>query len=41
VLEIGSTQGAEVARVLREAFDDVEVLQDLAGRDRVVRGRLR
>ena len=41
VLEIGSTQGAEVAELLREAFDDVEVLQDLAGRDRVVRGRLR
>jgi release factor glutamine methyltransferase len=41
VLEIGSTQGAEVAGLLREAFDDVEVLQDLAGRDRVVRGRLR
>ena len=41
VLEIGSTQGAEVAELLREAFHDVEVLQDLAGRDRVVRGRLR
>ena len=41
VLEIGSTQGAEVAEILRERFDDVEVLRDLAGRDRVVRGRLR
>jgi release factor glutamine methyltransferase len=41
VLEIGSTQGAEVAELLRGAFDGVEVLQDLAGRDRVVRGRLR
>jgi len=41
VLEIGSRQGLEVAELLREAFDDVEVLQDLAGRDRVVRGRLR
>jgi release factor glutamine methyltransferase len=41
VLEIGSTQGPEVAELLRGAFDDVEVLQDLGGRDRVVRGRLR
>jgi release factor glutamine methyltransferase len=41
VLEIGSTQGAEVAEILRQRFDDVEVLHDLAGRDRVVRGRLR
>jgi release factor glutamine methyltransferase len=41
VLEIGATQGAEVTAILGEAFDDVEVLSDLGGRDRVVRGRLR
>ena len=41
VAEIGSTQGNEVAELLRARFDDVEILPDLAGRDRVVRGRLR
>jgi len=40
VMEIGETQGDE-ARVLLEGagFDEIEVLPDLAGRDRVVRGR--
>ncbi|MFL5736392.1 MAG: peptide chain release factor N(5)-glutamine methyltransferase [Actinomycetota bacterium] len=41
VMEIGATQGGEVAALLRDAFIDVAVLPDLAGRDRVVRGRLR
>jgi release factor glutamine methyltransferase len=41
VLEIGASQGSEVAALLREDFEQVEVLRDLAGRDRVVRGRLR
>jgi release factor glutamine methyltransferase len=41
VMEIGAVQGAEVARLLADRFDDVEVLPDLAGRDRVVRGRAR
>jgi release factor glutamine methyltransferase len=41
VLEVGATQGAEVAELLRERFDDVDVLRDLAGRDRILRGRLR
>ena len=41
VAEIGAAQGPEVARTFDERFDDVEVLPDLAGRDRVVRGRLR
>jgi release factor glutamine methyltransferase len=41
VVEIGATQGEEVATLLRDAFEDVAVLPDLAGRDRVVRGRLR
>jgi release factor glutamine methyltransferase len=40
-MEIGAAQGTNVARLLRPAFEEVEVLPDLAGRDRVVRGRLR
>jgi release factor glutamine methyltransferase len=40
VVEIGAAQG-QVARTLLEGrFRDVEVLPDMAGRDRVVRGRL-
>ena len=39
LLEIGETQAAEVAGMLAEAgYTDVRVSQDLAGRDRVVRG---
>jgi release factor glutamine methyltransferase len=41
VLEIGASQGGEVAALLARRFDLVEVLPDLAGRDRVVRGRFR
>jgi release factor glutamine methyltransferase len=42
VMEIGASQGEEVAGLLRRGkFEDVEVLPDLTGRDRVVRGRLR
>ncbi len=41
VLEIGETQGAEVAGLLGDRFQPVEVLPDQRGRDRVVRGRLR
>src|SRR5205085_5638348 len=41
VAELGSTHDSEVAERLRARFDDVEILPDLAGRDRVVRGRLR
>ena len=37
LLEIGPTQGADVARILRAAgFETVEILPDLDGRDRVV-----
>jgi release factor glutamine methyltransferase len=39
VVEIGAAQGDEVRRIISERFDDVELLPDLAGRDRVVRGR--
>jgi release factor glutamine methyltransferase len=40
VMEVGSTQGDEVAGVLRRAgYIGVEVLPDLTGRDRVVVGR--
>lgn len=41
VVEIGAGQGKEVRDLLTPAFEEVEVLPDLAGRDRVVRGRLR
>ena len=41
VLVIGASQGQEVAALLAESFDPVEVLPDLAGRDRVVRGWFR
>jgi release factor glutamine methyltransferase len=38
VVEIGAARGDEVRGLMGERFDDVEVLPDLAGRDRVVRG---
>jgi release factor glutamine methyltransferase len=38
VVEIGATQGAEVKRMFELRLSRVEVLADLAGRDRVVRG---
>jgi release factor glutamine methyltransferase len=40
VVEVGAAQGSEVRDLLTARFDRVEVLPDLAGRDRVVRGRL-
>jgi release factor glutamine methyltransferase len=40
VLEIGASQGAAVSRLLDDAgFDQVEILPDAAGRDRVAVGR--
>jgi release factor glutamine methyltransferase len=39
VVEIGSDQGQEVEALFGEHLVEVEVLPDLAGRDRVVRGR--
>jgi len=41
VVEIGTAQGNELRRTFAERFEGVEVLPDLAGRDRVVRARLR
>jgi release factor glutamine methyltransferase len=41
VVEIGAAQGEEVAGLLGDRFEAVEVLPDLAGRDRVTRGRFR
>ena len=39
LLETGETQGEEVARILRDSgYGGVEVLRDLAGRDRFARG---
>jgi release factor glutamine methyltransferase len=40
LVEIGRTQGAEVARIFAEAgLQAVELRQDLDGRDRVVMAR--
>ncbi len=39
VVEIGADQGQQVQALLGQGLVDVEVLPDLAGRDRVVRGR--
>jgi release factor glutamine methyltransferase len=39
VVEIGASQGMDVAAQLERRLSDVETLPDLAGRDRVVRGR--
>ncbi|TMK85617.1 MAG: peptide chain release factor N(5)-glutamine methyltransferase [Actinobacteria bacterium] len=39
VVEIGDDQGADVRALFESRLADVEVLPDLAGRDRVVRGR--
>lgn len=41
VVEIGASQAGEVCRLLDERFVDALALPDLAGRDRVVRGRFR
>jgi release factor glutamine methyltransferase len=39
VVEVGANQGEEVAGLFRARLESVAVLPDLAGRDRVVRGR--
>jgi release factor glutamine methyltransferase len=39
VVEIGADQGPEVRALFEEHFERVEILPDLAGRDRIVRGR--
>jgi release factor glutamine methyltransferase len=39
VVEIGADQGPMVRSLFQEHLADVEVLPDLAGRDRVVKGR--
>lgn len=39
VVEIGASQGDEVAALLSEGFGDVEILPDLPGESRVVRAR--
>src|SRR5712691_2024988 len=40
VVEIGAMQGPEVRALMSGGFEQVEIIPDLAGRDRVVRGRL-
>jgi release factor glutamine methyltransferase len=39
VVEIGADQGSEVRVLFEENLENVQVLPDLAGRDRIVRGR--
>ncbi len=39
IVEIGDAQGAEVRTLFEAWADDVEILPDLAGRERIVRGR--
>ena len=40
-LEIGMTQGAAVASLLKAAaFSDIQIIRDLAGRDRIVKGSM-
>ncbi|HWC32620.1 MAG TPA: peptide chain release factor N(5)-glutamine methyltransferase [Actinomycetota bacterium] len=41
VVEIGATQADDVRRLLDDRYERVDVHPDLAGRDRVARGRLR
>ena len=41
VMEIGAAQASEVVDMLTSAFEEIEVLPDLAGRDRVIRARRR
>jgi release factor glutamine methyltransferase len=40
VVEIGADQGLEVRTLFKGRLEDVQVLPDLAGRDRIVRGRM-
>jgi release factor glutamine methyltransferase len=38
-VEIGAAQGPDVAKVIERSYEDVRIVPDLAGRDRVVVGR--
>jgi release factor glutamine methyltransferase len=38
-VEIGAAQGPEVAKVMERSYEDVRIVPDLAGRDRIVVGR--
>ncbi len=38
-VEIGAAQGTEVAKVMERSYEDVRIVPDLAGRDRIVVGR--
>jgi methylase of polypeptide subunit release factors len=40
VVEIGADQGPEVAELFSARLTDVQVRPDLAGRDRIVTGRV-
>lgn len=38
-VEIGAAQGPEVGKVMERSYEDVRIVPDLAGRDRIVTGR--
>jgi release factor glutamine methyltransferase len=38
-MEIGATQGPDVAKIVERSYEDVRIVPDLAGRDRIVAGR--
>jgi len=38
-VEIGAAQGGEVAKVMERSYEDVRIVPDLTGRDRIVVGR--
>ena len=41
LMEIGYDQAEDVAALLQKEFDDIKVLKDLAGLDRVVSARMK
>jgi release factor glutamine methyltransferase len=38
-VEIGAAQGPDVAKIVERSYEDVRIVPDLAGRDRIVAGR--
>lgn len=41
MFEIGFNQGADVSKLMENAFCDIEIIKDICGRDRVVTGKLK
>jgi release factor glutamine methyltransferase len=40
LVEIGAVQGPAVRALFQPSLENVEVISDMAGRDRIVKGRL-